>query len=221
MRIVIITFLTFLCFQASYGQDTEQGNWMMYFGKFSISERLAIHGEIQYRNYNAIGDLEQLLNRAGLQYKFKNHPSRATLGYGYILSEPYVGEEEKTQIHEHRIYQEYLTKQSWGERVHASHRYRFEQRFIDNADDMKLRFRYSLGLSIPINNKELVKNTFYLAAYNELFIHGQDQLFDRNRIYGGLGYAILDNFKTRLGYMSQVYQNGNRGQVNISVHHNF
>ncbi|HAH38625.1 MAG TPA: DUF2490 domain-containing protein, partial [Algoriphagus sp.] len=57
----------------------------MYFGNFRFQESpWAIHGEIQYRNHNIVGDLEQLLIRTGLQYNLKDGSASFTLGYGNI-----------------------------------------------------------------------------------------------------------------------------------------
>lgn len=220
MRTLISTFAILFLVSSGAAQENKVGNWMMYFGNVELSERWAIHGEVQYRNFNTIGDLEQLLLRTGIQYKFGNTPSRFTLGYGSITSEPYLSEGLKDKIHEHRIYQEFLTRQDWGNRINASHRYRLEQRFVDGNSDMKVRFRYALFITIPITNPEIIQNTIYAAVYNELFINGQGVVFDRNRLYGGVGYALRNNLRVQLGYMSQLYQDRQRGQVNISIHHN-
>ena len=195
---------------------------MIYFGNFSINERFAIHHEIQYRNWNIAGDLEQLLIRGGLQYKFADGKSRFTLGYGFIRSEPYIDEDEKMTINENRIYQEFLTRHKVG-RVGFAHRYRFEQRWIENRDDMRLRYRYFLNVTVPINKTNIEQGAVYASAYNEIFIHGDGTLFDRNRVYGALGYAIKDNLRVQAGYMTQVYQgeDNNRGQTNFSLHFNF
>ena len=73
-------------------QDSNFGNWLIYIGNKKINSKWNIHNEIQYRNYNAIGDLEQLLIRTGLGYTFNEGNNNVLLGYGYILSENYVEE---------------------------------------------------------------------------------------------------------------------------------
>ena len=45
----------------SFAQTSDFGNWLIYIGNKKINEKWNIHNEIQYRNYNLIGDLEQLL----------------------------------------------------------------------------------------------------------------------------------------------------------------
>jgi len=191
---------------------------MIYFGNNKLNEKFNIHNEVQYRNYNAVGDLEQLLLRTGLGYNLTPNNNNLLLGYGFIRSENYQNLDTKLVLHEHRIYQQFITKQSFG-RVIFSHRYRLEERFV--ADDFKMRFRYFLATNVALNHKLLVPNTIYLSAYNEIFINAKNQLFDRNRIYGGLGYKVSNNLKLEIGYMNQRFFVGNRDQINLIANFKF
>ncbi len=65
------------------------------------------------------------------------------------------------------------------------------------------------------------KGTLYASAYNEIFLNAQGATFDRNRVYGGLGYKINNNIRLELGYMNQLFENGNRDQINTIVLVNF
>ncbi|HSM62446.1 MAG TPA: DUF2490 domain-containing protein, partial [Gillisia sp.] len=133
-------------------QDSNLGNWLIYIGNKKINQNWNIHNEVQYRNYNAIGDLEQLLLRTGLGYTFNEGNNNFLIGYGYILSKNYlVDSDDKISINEHRIFQQFTSKQSLGI-ININHRYRFEQRFVE--DDYKMRFRYFLGLNIPLINED-------------------------------------------------------------------
>lgn len=190
-------------------QDSNFGNWLMYFGNKKIDTKWNIHNEVQYRNYNVIGDLEQLLLRTGLGYTFNEGKNNVLLGYGYILSENYIDDTNTKQtVNEHRIFQQFISLQTIGS-VKLNHRYRFEQRFIE--DDFKLRFRYFLGLNIPIANA----SKYYFSAYNELFLNTENVIFDRNRIYFGLGFKVNDSIKIEAGYMSQLFETSSRDQLNV------
>ncbi len=197
----------------SYGQNSDFGNWLIYFGNKKINSSLNWHHEVQYRNYNAIGDLEQLLLRTGIGYNLTENNNNLLLGYGFIRTENYIGVDDKTDLNEHRIYQQFITKQLFG-RVHIQHRYRFEQRWIDDQD-FRMRFRYFLSLNVPLNKKEMVDNTLYLSAYNEVFMNHRNNFFDRNRLYGGLGYKLNSTVKFEAGYMNQFFGNANRDQLNV------
>ena len=200
-------------------QDSDLGNWLIYFGNKQIDSKWNWHHEVQYRNYNAIGDLEQLLIRTGIGLNLSENNNNILLGYGYILSENYIeGTDEKEDVHEHRIYQQFITKQRFG-RVSFQHRYRFEQRFVES--DFRLRFRYFLSLNVLLNNTEMTDKTWYASAYNEIFLNAEDNIFDRNRLYGGIGYKLNKTFRFELGYMNQFLPESSRDQVNMIVFASF
>jgi len=96
------------------------------------------------------------------------------LGYGFIRSANYTGlvPDEKVNVDEHRIFQQFTTKQSFS-------------RFSD------------------------------LSGYNEIFVNGKKEFFDRNRIYGGIGYRLNKNLSFELGYMNQILNGPTRDQINL------
>jgi hypothetical protein len=160
-----------------------------------------------------------LLLRTGVGYNLTENNNNLLFGYGYILSENYIDDsDDKVSINEHRIFQQFTTKQSlW--KVKLSHRYRFEQRFVES--DFKMRFRYFLGINIPLQNKEESNNPLYFSAYNEIFLNTKSAVFDRNRVYTGLGYKINSNIKVELGYMNQFFEKDSRDQINLITFVNF
>ena len=192
-------------------QESDFGNWLLFFGNKKISEKVNWHHEIQYRNYDAIGDLEQLLLRTGIGVNVADN-TNVLLGYGFIRSENYTAPDEKSIVNEHRIFQQVITKQNAGA-LRFQHRYRFEQRFVE--DDFRLRFRYFLGLAYPLWKDSDSPKELYLTSYNEIFLNTERDVFDRNRLYGGLGYRLNDMFRFELGYMNQFLNMGNRDQLNM------
>lgn len=198
----------------------------MYFWNTTIKKSpIGFQGDIQYRNWNVAGDLEQLLLRGGLTYKPKNANIKFTLGYGHVRTGVF-GESDYT-TYENRIYQEALFPHQIGKRFYLTHRWRYEQRFVQDQD-FRTRYRYNLFVNIALNKPEMDKGTVYLALYNELFLNGQRstgtgtvEIFDRNRLYGAVGYHIKKNLKVQLGYMRQITENWNKNQIQLSLHHKF
>lgn len=202
-----------------HAQKSDLGNWLIYFGDKKINGKFNWHHEVQYRNFNFIGDTEQLLLRTGIGYNITENNNNILLGYGFIYNEPYIqNTNDKTSNSEHRIYQQFITRQSFG-RFALQHRYRFEQRFFE--DDFKLRLRYFIALNIALNKKQMMDKTLYLSTYNEIFVNTEQNFFDRNRLYGGLGYRFSKHIRTEIGFMNQTTTKVSRNQLNIITFLNF
>ena len=223
---LIITFFCFSFPALSQVNEDKLGAWYMYFWNTQFSEsKFGLQGDVQYRNWNLLGDLEQLLLRGGITYS-PNSNVKFTIGYGNITSgEPGDGTDTAT---ENRIYQEALLPHKLSSRIFLTHRFRYEQRWVE-IQDLRTRLRYNLFLTVPLNKPDLKRKSFYFAFYNEIFINGQHDigdgrrvdLFDRNRLYSGLGYGLTDNLRMQLGYLEQTTNSLSKGQLQVSLHHSF
>ncbi len=196
-----ITFLLLFLLPVSIlAQQDKTGNWLMYLGMNKLNNKFSLHTEIQYRNHTLTpNNTEQLLLRAGLNYHFSDR-AFATAGYAYIPSYVYESEQKDPETEEHRIWQQFILTNKIG-RVKFEHRYRIEQRFVNR--DYKNRFRYRLMLFIPINKPKIEKGTLFLGLYDEVFINTKENFFDRNRLYGALGYQFNKNVGMQAGMMHQ------------------
>ena len=209
---VLIVFVTLSV--SSFSQSSDTGNWFIYFGNQAINKKWSWWNEVQYRNYNVAGDLEQLLIRTGLAYNLTENNNQVLLGYGFIRSENYISPDDKVSTNENRLYQQFITRQQFG-RFNLQHRYRIEERFLPN--NFRVRFRYFLGLNVPLNKKTMTKNAWYLSAYNEVFLNAPKPVFDRNRVYGALGYVLNKNWRTEAGFMRQIREQNSRNQFQLVV----
>jgi hypothetical protein len=218
MRIIKLIVLSICFCNLSVAQKSDTGTWFMYFGNQKINPKWNWHNEVQVRNYNFIGDTNQLILRTGIGYNLSEDNNNILLGYGFINTQKYVPNfDDKTDTNEHRIYQQFITRQSFG-RIFLQHRYRIEERFL--ANDFQMRFRYFLGINIPFNKKKVETNAIYFSAYNEIFINAESPLFDRNRLYGALGYVVHKSIKIEAGFMAQTLENSNRNQFQIAIFNN-
>jgi len=221
---LIITTLLFPRVCKSQINEGELGAWYMYFFNTTLKESSwGFQGDIQYRNWNVFGDLEQLLLRGGITYKPKKTNIKFTLGYGNVTTGAFGSDNSTTT--ESRLYQEALYPVKFGNRFYTNHRFRYEQRFVENQD-FRTRYRYNLFLNIPLNKSSMESKTLYIALYNKLFINGQRnvgsgntvELFDRNRLYLGMGYIIKNGLKFQLGIMEQKTDNWVKKQLQVSIH---
>lgn len=211
-RLLIIGLLFGQSLFAQTGEN-KWGSWLMYFGTNRISEDFSIHSEVQYRSYEVLDNFNQLLLRTGLNYHFAPNAT-ATLGYGYISTDPTFPEPDgEENISEHRIFQQFVLKNNIG-KLSFSHRYRLEQRFIDNpitGNVTQHRARYFLRLTYPLSEK------FFLTAYEEIFINLQKPLFGQNRLYAALGYKISKDVSMQYGYLKNHFTNAHFDRLQIGI----
>jgi len=208
-----------LSFTAAAQKDiSEQEHmWLMYFGNHRISERWGLHTEYQWRRADGFEHWQQSLLRLGADYYAKNGV-QYTAGYAWIRSFQYGDQPIAHNNNEHRIWQQIITK-SKVSRVDVQHRYRLEQRFIENwvkdaegvyAQDgfyFRQRVRYRLLLTVPLSRKETADNTLFFAAYDEVFLgFGRGiakNILDQNRLYCALGWRFNAACNIQLGYLNQ------------------
>lgn len=181
-------------------QQDKTGNWLMYFGTNRIHDNWSIHTEVQYRNHElAPNTVEQLLLRTGLNYHLSSS-SMLTVGYAFVPSYVYESEQSEPETTEHRIFQQLIMTNKIG-RIKFEHRYRIEQRWVN--DDYRNRLRYRLMAFIPINKPVIEEGTFFVGIYDEVFMNTKSTFFDRNRLYVSLGYQIKKSLQVQLGYLNQ------------------
>ena len=78
-----------------------------------------------------------------------------------------------------------------------------------------MRFRYFVAMNMPLTNKELIDQTLYISAYNEVFLNTAESLFDRNRIYAWIGYKFTKHLRSEIGLMNQSTSSSGRYQLNL------
>ncbi|WP_082632431.1 DUF2490 domain-containing protein [Algoriphagus resistens] len=226
LSLLLSAFPLVLFAQTAPDQD-QLGSWYMYFFSKSFkNSQFGIQGDFQFRFWKPTKDIEQLLFRSGITYTPENANILFTLGYANITSGAY-GESDAT-VKENRIYQEALFSNKIGRIFLLTHRFRYEQRWVE-TQDMRTRYRYNLFLNVPFNGSALDDGVVYLAMYNELFINGQKaigggrsvEIFDRNRAYLGIGYGLKSNLRVQTGWMLQTTDDWSKGQLQFSLHHKF
>jgi hypothetical protein len=227
--------------------SSQTHGWIMYFGNHKINDRWGLHTEYQWRragrdeNANVFQDWQQSLLRLGVDYYAKNQ-TQWTAGYGWIKTFEYGEQPVSHVFNEHRIWEQFIVKNKVG-RFDLQHRYRLEQRFVEqyelgstgeyaqNGFAFRNRVRYRLMVNVPLSRKEMNDNTLFLSMYDEVFLGfgpgiGKN-ILDQNRLYGALGWRFNKELNVQLGYLNQyvVKTDGIKAERNhtlqLSVTYNF
>ncbi len=215
---LLLLCTTFTASAQSFRKYYPQYNaWLMYFGSHKVSKHWGVHLEGQWRRANLGLNAQQLLLRTGLNYHFSEQ-IYGTVGYCFVQTYPYGVLPAASSFPENRIWQQLQIKSILG-KLEFVNRFRLEQRWLyapvsnngvfesGNAIYTN-RFRLLQRFSMPLNGKEITDNTFYVSAYNELFISAGSNvaynLLDQNRVYGAVGYKIPKLGRLEIGYFQQL-----------------
>lgn len=199
------TFILF-CASNTEAQQSDFQSWTQVISTISLDKKDTwfTYMEVQPRIGDDISRLERLIIRPGLGYNL--NPSIA-LFLGYAWTPTYMNSSyEKSFRNENRIWQQVLVNDSrWG--LAWQHRFRQEQRFIEDAAGPSNRTRYLLRGSYPLSQSQ----KFGLTGYNEIFVNlnsednGPKAGFDRDRYFLG-PYFIEGPVRYEVGYLGEVAQ---------------
>jgi len=213
---LILILLLFSIFPSVNAQETGEdklGSWFMFFSKHQVSKKFSVNAEVQYRTFEFGSNFNQLLLRTGLNYHFAKNAT-ATIGYGYISTDgTFIEIDGEENSIENRIYEEFNLNNAIG-KFKFGHRYRLEQRFINNpltGNDTQHRMRYLLRITYPI------ANTWFLTAYDEVFINLQEPIFGQNRLYGAIGNHITKDISIQVGYLKNHFTGVNFDRFQIGI----
>lgn len=184
------------------------GYWISYTGDNKINKRIGIHSEAQFRNFFIPRTVETFLTRVGLNVYIQPY-AMATAGYGYFYGTPSNNSVIGSKTSEHRSWQQLILRQK-TKNIFMEHRYRLEQRFIENIstgakrEDHRLRYRFQT--LFPLYSVSPHLRHFFIAVNNEIMINfrsNPSKLFDRNRFFAGIGYQVSPKMNFQLGYLNQ------------------
>jgi hypothetical protein len=193
----------------------------MWFNQTRLHNKWSLHAEVQYRSYEVAPNTEQLLLRTGVNYHI-NNASFATAGYANITNYAFDKDQSPgVQVSENRLWQQLLMRNNIG-RFFFEHRYRLEQRWLHSNNTTRYlnRARYLVRMNVPLNKKVIEKNTAFISLYDEIFLHLNRTPFDRNRLYGAIGYQFTPNMNIQLGYLGQTVNAITKGYLQAAVAYN-
>lgn len=194
--------------------------WFAYAGDYTVAAKWKLHAEYQFRRVNWVGTPQQHLSR-GSVIRTLSDRVEVSAGYAHLITYRYgkyptVADRPEPS---NRIYEDISLSDQLG-RLHLTHRIRLEQRWLSTrADDgrgpvndwtFQNRIRYQLAGQFPLQGPTLDNGEWYLNAFAELFINfGRnvgDNVFNQNRLSGGVGYQLTKKAKLELNYLNQITQ---------------
>jgi Protein of unknown function (DUF2490) len=212
--------------------DTQPLSWWCYFGTYRLTDKWGVWTELQLRRADFVNEWQQVLPRVGVNYHLRNNII-FTAGYAYLWTYPY-GEQPiplSEPRYEHRPWQQITLLHESG-KVSFQHRYRLEQRFLQNwtepdpitnlrdlesGFELQNRMRYRFLTTLPLIKDADGKAKLFATAYDEIFINFGNNigfnLFDQNRLGATIGYQFIKEANLQVGYMNQFIQKSNGRQI--------
>jgi hypothetical protein len=207
MRSLILSLL--LIFSVTvFSQKSHFGSWNVITTKLILSDKWGVYNELQLRSQSFYNDHFYYEVKGGVSYAV-NKSFSFLLGVGKYITYTDGGSfKSPVTANEIRFWQQ-MTMNHYLERIKFEHRYRVEQRWFKTG--YRNRFRYRLNTAIPINHKKIGPKTFYIGAFNEIFLTNKAPYFERNRVFFGPGYQLSKMFTIQPGYVYQYDYRNNAG----------
>lgn len=238
-NIILIVFLAVSIIGFSQKQiDNHLNSWWNNSSTIKFNDKFSVSGLYSWRRYDLVNTWQQSLARIGFNYKVKNNFT-VTPGYDWVVTFPY---KKGYDFAEHRLFEQFTIKNKIG-RVGITHRYRLEQRFLENIKlndaseyvsngyRFRQRIRYRFILTVPLNHKEMTDKTLFVSVFNELFLNiGKGagvRPLDQDWVNAALGWKFNKSTSLKLGYQNQYFIKGNGYDVEqnhilfIGFNHNF
>lgn len=241
LSVVNITLCVFLASvgggQALYAQkdvEEREQTWVGYFHQSRFTNRSGLWLDLHWRSTgHYISQTTMSVTRLAYIYYIKDQV-RLMGGYAYANRYNQFGVD---MIPEHRPWQQI----QWVERkkrFDLTQAIRVEQRFRKpavngmTADDFifNWRFRYNIGITIPLTDEILKPTDPYLFLSNEIHVNAGKSIvynyFDQNRSFVGLGYQFTRQLHANVGYLFIFQQDPVPGHYNhthairVFVYHN-
>lgn len=207
-------FVTAVSAVAQEIEESDVQAWFQYEFQHRLRDKLRGSWDLGYRELvsteDTLGDWSRIHTRGMLSYV---HSKRVTFEGG--IGGYYTFAENLTDQLELRAWQGVIVlwpiTKLLGRELDLRHRFRLEQRWINQRDldatDFDLRLRYRLATFIPLNRAAIETRAWYVPLMGEGFADlGGDapELFAaRLRLTTGLGYVLSDNWTFELRYTAQ------------------
>lgn len=199
-KIILLIFLSVSLLNAQSSSEHLSGFSTVSL-TYKVDQNWMIYGELQERSVEDFSKPDYYEIKGGAGYNFSKQ-NQAFIGLGRYAN--YTNSSISKE--EFRIWLQYTYSFNL-DKLKIDNRLRAEKRFFhDPVKDINTndeRYRYRLAATYPINHEKLDPNTVFVNTYDEIFVGPTNDLFKRNRVFGGIGYVFNEHVSTNLGYLWQ------------------
>ncbi len=207
-----IFYSLFFLFSSIVWSQTEESysSWNSLILDYKLNDSFILKNEAHLRRTDFLKNKQQLLIRPSMHYKLNK---TIDIGMGYTYAKNY---RETHDFTENDLWEQIqLQHASW--KLAFKHRFRFEQRFVENViettenqfeidgTEFLMRFRYRFTVSLPVI-KVSKSNMLSVTMFNEIWLNTEKGIAPRslnqNWFYTGLSYPILKNGSISVGYLN-------------------
>ncbi len=205
---------------------TQPLEWFALNSNIKLHKRLGFAFDSQLRFVGSLQSAQHYV-RLGLEFYATPKLSIIPIGGMYVWNFKYGEQPAAFVNNEKRIWQQVIYQHN-KTRFHFHHRFRMEERFIQDKStgsedfDVELyRARYRFLVNIGLNKEKLEPGAWYVSVWDELFYGwGKDDTFnkiDQNRLSVAIGYQIAPKISFTAGALYQMWvkKNGAQQENNI------
>lgn len=214
MKKINLTLFILLSFFVNAQRNAVDYNmWYQYLLNAKLDDKMTLTTLAQYRSFDLLLDSRLFVSVAYVDYSITDKISVGAGGM-YLILESYGSNNQKRKRTERRALQQININDKIG-RTSLTHRFRIEERFLDNPDTFIVRLRYLASFKIPLNksnqkqiNYAILKNEVRMAARRE-------KPFDSNRITVGLGFNLSKKSAIEIGLINQMSEFRTSNYLNV------
>ncbi len=196
LLVIVVPFFV----NSVYSQSLDLGSWNIINIKQNFNEKWSVFAEAQLRSLKMYSHFHYYEYKGGLNFKM-NKGFQFTLGAGSYQTYKEGGDFILPKNNnEFRIWPQVNLYQTVGV-FKIEQRYRAEFRFTNNG--YRNRYRYRLGLLLPLGRDKDEYKPFQISASNELFFTDNEPYFERNRILIAFNYKPSKATTLQIGYLHQ------------------
>lgn len=194
-----VLMAVFFVHNTALAQPGKLGNWYALNVTYKPNKQFSFFTELETRSQLLTNDFFYHEAKAGVGYSL---PKKIALLFAVSDCRTYTfpGNFKDLQTKEFRMWEQ-LAVNSYIGRLRVEHRYRIEQRWLDN--EYRNRLRYRCNPVVPVNGKTVAPHVLYATVYDEVFFTDKAPYFEGNRFFAGAGYLFSGAVALQAGFQRQ------------------